>query len=75
MEHVPILVGYHSELGTWPCFPGTVYIGDSQVPGAWTLGTDEQRWKKTKYGGGGWAGREGEEKERRRLILAVPVNG
>lgn len=62
-KHVLILAGYHSELGTWPCFPGTTYRGDRQVQEAWTLGAGEQRWVRTKYGGGGM-GREGGKRER-----------
>ena len=60
-KHVLILAGYHSELGTWACFPGTTHRGDSQVQEAWTLGAGEQRWMRTKYGGGGRKKREREE--------------
>lgn len=47
--------------------PRDCHRGHGQVPGAWTLGMDEQRWVRTKYGGrDGQGGREGEREGQKR---------
>lgn len=49
--------------------PRDYHRGDGHILGGWILGMDEQRWVRTKYGGGdGQAGRAGGREGQKRGI-------